>query len=95
MASTGELPSLLWAIIKNFFERDTIMYITGVNYDDTLDLRLWHGEDYVDYENVHVLRDPFSKENVLNVKIDDRVVVSFIDGDKNNPIVIGVIQESY
>lgn len=93
MATVNELPTILWNLVKDFFQRDKIMEVTKINYDDTLDLLEWNGEENVGYEQVHVLRDPFTKGVVLNVNVGDRVVVTFIDGDKNNPVVLGIIQE--
>jgi len=101
---TSEIPTLLWMIIRNFFQRDVIMDVTSVNHDDTLNLREWKGEDHIDYEKVAVIRNPFTKivydkqgnklkkTGILEVNIGERVIVSFIDGSKDSPIVIGIIQ---
>jgi hypothetical protein len=93
MVDTSEVPGLIRSIVRGSFEFPQIMYVTKINYDDTLDLIQYHGKDSVSYEDVLVMRDIFSTGAVLNVNIDDRVLVIFVDGDKNLPIVTGVIQE--
>ena len=87
----NEIPSLIWVLVKDYFQRDAIMEVMAVNYNDTLNVREWHGEDYNDYWEVPTVRNVFSRQAELNVSVGDRVLVSFVDGDKNLPIITGVI----
>jgi len=100
---TSEIPTLLWMIVRNFFQMDTIMDVIRINHDDTLNLREWKGKDYVDYEKVTVARNPFGKitydrrgnklrkKGLLDVNVGERAIVTFIDGSKDSPVVVGII----
>lgn len=76
----------------NGIESNTVMQVVKLNADGTVNLILSHGDKKLPYEDSIVLRSPFERKgSPHNIKVGDLVFVTYFEGNKEEVLVIGVV----